>query len=132
MRESTVGVADRAPAAPSLADRPARFVRKAAAAVAAARIIQLTHVAAIEMRASGVRVNAVCPGFADTAMVDRLVPDFEAATQIPFGDLVKAKQGRLGPPEDIAEVTLFLASDRASWITGSHYILDGGLSASLV
>lgn len=97
-----------------------------------AALIQLTRVAAVEMRPSGVRVNAVCPGFADTSMVDRLIPDFEAATQVPFGDLVAAKQGRLGTPEDIAEVAAFLASDRASWITGSHYILDGGLSASLV
>ena len=97
-----------------------------------AAVIQLTRVAAVEMRPTGVRVNAVCPGFADTAMVERLVPDFEAATQVPFGDLVAAKQGRLGTPQDIAEVTAFLASDRASWITGSHYVLDGGLTASLV
>ena len=97
-----------------------------------AALIQLTRVAAVEMRAAGVRVNAVCPGFADTAMVDRLVPDFEAATQIPFGDLVAMKQGRLGTPRDIAEVAAFLASDRASWVTGSHYVLDGGLTASLV
>lgn len=97
-----------------------------------AALIQLTRVAAVEMRPSGVRVNAVCPGFADTSMVDRLIPDFEAATQVPFGDLVAAKQGRLGTPEDIAEVAAFLASDRATWITGSHYILDGGLTASLV
>ncbi|MDQ0382620.1 NAD(P)-dependent dehydrogenase (short-subunit alcohol dehydrogenase family) [Amycolatopsis thermophila] len=97
-----------------------------------AALIQLTRVAAVEMRPAGVRVNAVCPGFADTAMVERLVPDFEAATQIPFGDLVAMKQGRLGTPEDIAEVAAFLASDRATWITGSHYVLDGGLTASLV
>jgi NAD(P)-dependent dehydrogenase (short-subunit alcohol dehydrogenase family) len=97
-----------------------------------AALIQLTRVAAVEMRPAGVRVNAVCPGFADTAMVDRLIPDFEAATQVPFRDLVAAKQGRLGTPEDIAEVAAFLASDRASWITGRHYILDGGLTASLV
>ncbi|WP_227998412.1 SDR family NAD(P)-dependent oxidoreductase [Nocardia australiensis] len=97
-----------------------------------AALIQLTRVAAVEMRPNGVRVNAVCPGFADTSMVDRLIPDFEAATQVPFGDLVAAKQGRLGTPEDIAELTAFLASDRAAWITGSHYILDGGLTASLV
>ncbi|GAB3561813.1 SDR family oxidoreductase [Amycolatopsis endophytica] len=97
-----------------------------------AAVIQLTRVAAVEMRPSGVRVNAVCPGFADTAMVERLVPDFEAATQVPFGDLVAAKQGRLGTPQDIAEVAAFLASDRASWVTGSHYVLDGGLTASLV
>ncbi|MFD4248909.1 SDR family NAD(P)-dependent oxidoreductase [Amycolatopsis thermoflava] len=97
-----------------------------------AALIQLTRVAAVEMRPTGVRVNAVCPGFADTAMVERLVPDFEAATQIPFGDLVAMKQGRLGTPEDIAEVAAFLASDRATWVTGSHYVLDGGLTASLV
>ncbi|MFC5995947.1 SDR family NAD(P)-dependent oxidoreductase [Pseudonocardia hispaniensis] len=97
-----------------------------------AALIQLTRVAAVEMRPTGVRVNAVCPGFADTAMVERLVPDFEAATQIPFGDLVAMKQGRLGTPQDIAEVAAFLASDRATWITGSHYVLDGGLTASLV
>jgi galactitol 2-dehydrogenase len=97
-----------------------------------AALIQLTRVAAVETRTAGVRVNAVCPGFADTAMVARLVPDFEAATQLPFGDLVAMKQGRLGTPEDIAEVAAFLASDRASWVTGSHYILDGGLTASLV
>jgi galactitol 2-dehydrogenase len=97
-----------------------------------AALIQLTRVTAVEMRPAGVRVNAVCPGFADTAMVDRLAPDFEAATQVPFGDLVAMKQGRLGTPRDIAEVAAFLASDRASWVTGSHYILDGGLTASLV
>jgi NAD(P)-dependent dehydrogenase (short-subunit alcohol dehydrogenase family) len=97
-----------------------------------AAVIQLTRVAAVEMRPAGIRVNAVCPGFADTAMVDRLAPDFEAATQVPFGDLVAAKQGRLGTPQDIAEVAAFLASDRATWITGSHYVLDGGLTASLV
>ncbi|MFX7784334.1 SDR family oxidoreductase, partial [Acinetobacter baumannii] len=60
-----------------------------------AAVIQLTRVAAVEMRAQGVRVNAVCPGFADTSMVDRLRPDFEAATQVPFSDLVAQKQGRL-------------------------------------
>lgn len=97
-----------------------------------AALIQLTRVAAVEMRAAGVRVNAVCPGFADTKMVERLVPDFEAATQVPFGDLVAMKQGRLGTPEDIAEVVAFLASDKASWVTGSSYVLDGGLTASLV
>jgi NAD(P)-dependent dehydrogenase (short-subunit alcohol dehydrogenase family) len=91
-----------------------------------------TKAALIPSGPTGVRVNAVCPGFADTAMVERLVPDFEAATQVPFGDLVAMKQGRLGTPEEIAEVAAFLASDRASWVTGSHYVLDGGLTASLV
>jgi len=65
-------------------------------------------------------------------MVDRLRPEFEAATAVPFADLVAAQQGRLGTAQDIAEVACFLASDRASWVTGSHYVLDGGLTASLI
>jgi NAD(P)-dependent dehydrogenase (short-subunit alcohol dehydrogenase family) len=97
-----------------------------------AALIQLTRVAAVELRSVGIRVNAVCPGFADTTMVDRLRPEFEAATAVPFADLVAAQQGRLGTAQDIAEVACFLASDRASWVTGSHYVLDGGLTASLI
>lgn len=65
-------------------------------------------------------------------MVECLVPDFEAAAQVPFGDFVAVKQVRLGTPQDISAMTAFLASDRASWITGSYYVLYGGLTASLV
>lgn len=97
-----------------------------------AALIQLTRVAAVELRPSGVRVNAVCPGFADTSMVDRLRPEFEAATGANFADLVAAKQGRLGTADDIATVVALLASDDATWITGSAYVLDGGLTASLI
>lgn len=97
-----------------------------------AALIQLTRVYAVELRPSGIRVNAVCPAFADTSMVDRLRVDFEAATSASFGDLVAARQSRLGTVEDIAEVACFLASDRAAWVTGSHYVLDGGLTASLI
>ncbi|KYH45650.1 SDR family NAD(P)-dependent oxidoreductase [Branchiibius sp. NY16-3462-2] len=97
-----------------------------------AALVQLTRVAAIELRPSGVRVNAVCPGFADTSMVDRLRPEFEAATGANFADLVAAKQGRLGTADDIATVVALLASDDATWITGSAYVLDGGLTASLI
>ena len=97
-----------------------------------AALIQLTRVAAVELRPSGVRVNAVCPGFADTSMVDRLRPEFEAATGANFADLVAAKQGRLGTADDIATVVALLASDDATWITGAAYVLDGGLTASLI
>lgn len=97
-----------------------------------AALIQLSRVAAVELRPSGVRVNAVCPGFADTSMVDRLRPEFEAATGANFADLVAAKQGRLGTADDIATVVALLASDDATWITGAAYVLDGGLTASLI
>jgi len=95
-------------------------------------VIQLTRTAAAELRPAGIRVNAVCPGFVGTAMVDRLIPTVEAIVGVPFSALVAVKQLRLGTPREVAEMTAFLASDAASWTTGSHYILDGGLSAGLL
>ncbi len=97
-----------------------------------AAVIQLTRVAAVELRAAGVRVNAVCPGFIGTAMVDRLTPTVEAVVGVPFDQLIALKQQRLGTAEEVAEMVAFLASDDASWTTGAHYILDGGMSASLL
>lgn len=101
-------------------------------AASKAAVLQLTRTAAAELKPAGVRVNAVCPGFVNTAMVDRLIPTVEAAVGVPFDALVAAKQGRLGTALEVAEMTAFLASDAASWTTGSHYILDGGLSAGLL
>ncbi len=97
-----------------------------------AAVIQLSRVAAAELRPTGIRVNAVCPGFVGTAMVDRLKPTVEAIVGVPFDALVAVKQLRLGTSEEVAEMTAFLASDAASWTTGSHYVLDGGLSAGLL
>jgi NAD(P)-dependent dehydrogenase (short-subunit alcohol dehydrogenase family) len=97
-----------------------------------AGVIQLSRVAGVELREHGIRVNAVCPGFVDTAMVDRAGVAVEEALGTPFADLIAAKQSRLGTAEEVAEVVAYLASDRARWTTGSHYVLDGGLSASLL
>lgn len=101
-------------------------------AASKAAVIQLTRVAAVELRATGIRVNAVCPGFVGTAMVDRLIPAVEAAVGVPFSALVALKQTRLGTAEEVAEMVAFLASDDASWTNGSHYLLDGGLSGGLL
>lgn len=97
-----------------------------------AGVIQLTRVAALELRDAGIRVNAVCPGFAQTAMVDRLIPTVEAVVGMPFDELVKVKQGRLGTPREAAETVAFLASDDAAFTTGAYHVLDGGMSASLL
>jgi len=95
-----------------------------------AAVIRLSQTAAIELRDFGIRVNAICPSFIQTEMVDRLVEPFEAATGVGFGDLAAVAQGRLGTPEEVAEIVAFLASDDASFITGSYYTLDNALSAS--
>jgi NAD(P)-dependent dehydrogenase (short-subunit alcohol dehydrogenase family) len=97
-----------------------------------AAVIRLTQTAARELRDAGIRVNALCPAFIDTKMVDRLVEPFEAATGAKFDDLVAQAQGRLGTPEEVAEMAAFLASDDARWITGSYYILDNALTASVL
>ncbi len=95
-----------------------------------AAVIRLSQTAAIELRDFGIRVNAVCPSFIQTEMVDRLVAPFEAATGVGFSDLAAMAQGRLGTPEEVAEIVCFLASDDASFVTGSYYTLDNALSAS--
>ncbi len=86
----------------------------------------LTKSAALEAAAFGVRVNAVAPGPTDTAMLDRLTgsPDKKAA----FYAAVPLKRG--ARPEEIAEAVTFLASARASFITGQIIRVNGGKTAS--
>jgi len=96
-----------------------------------AAVLRLTETAAIELRPAGVRVNAVCPSFIRTEMVARLVNPFEGATGASFDDVIAVKQQRLGTPEEVAEMVAFLASDDAKFVTGAHYVLDGGLTGSL-
>jgi NAD(P)-dependent dehydrogenase (short-subunit alcohol dehydrogenase family) len=86
----------------------------------------LTKSAALEAAAFGVRVNAVAPGPTDTAMLDRLTgsPDKKAA----FYAAVPLKRG--ARPEEIAEAVTFVASERASFITGQIIRVNGGKTAS--
>ena len=86
----------------------------------------LTKSAALEAAAFGVRVNAVAPGPTETAMLDRLTgsPDKKAA----FYAAVPLKRG--ARPEEIAEAITFLASERASFITGQIIRVNGGKTAS--
>jgi NAD(P)-dependent dehydrogenase (short-subunit alcohol dehydrogenase family) len=95
-------------------------------------VIRLSQTAATELRQVGIRVNSVCPSFAPTEMVARMVEPIEAATGAKFEDLIAMKQGRWCTPEEIAETVAFLASDDATFVTGSAYILDNALSAAVV
>ncbi|MEW6476844.1 MAG: SDR family oxidoreductase [Actinomycetota bacterium] len=97
-----------------------------------AGVVQLSRVAATELKPLGIRVNAVCPAFIATAMVDRLKPIVTEVVGVPFDDLAALKQGRIGTPEEVAEMVAFLASDESSFCNGGAYVLDGGLQAAML
>ena len=90
-------------------------------AAAKAGVIVLTKACAKEMAARNIRVNAVAPGFIETAMTDG-IPE-----KIREGMIASIPMGRMGQPEDIARAVCFLASDDASYITGQVLVVDGGL-----
>lgn len=84
-------------------------------------VIALTKTTAKELGSRGINVNAVAPGFIQTVMTEEMPEDAKAgiAQQIPLR--------RLGTPEDVAEVVLFLCSDASSYITGQVIAVDGGM-----
>jgi 2-keto-3-deoxy-L-fuconate dehydrogenase len=90
-------------------------------------VIALTRALAVDHVGDGIRVNAVCPGTVDTPWVQRLVSD--AGEDI---EALRARQplGRLGTPQEIAEAVLYLASDAAAFVTGTAFVIDGGLTAA--
>ena len=83
-------------------------------------ISALTHALAVSL-AGRVRVNAISPGWIDTAGADFEGPD---ALQHPAG--------RVGVPRDIAEMVLYLCSDRAGFITGENICIDGGMTRQMI
>jgi 3-oxoacyl-[acyl-carrier protein] reductase len=86
-----------------------------------AGLIGLTKSAAKELGARGIKVNAIAPGFIDTPMTRKL-----SEKQIE-SSLDRVSLGRMGKPEDIAHLAAFLASDKASYITGQVICVDGGI-----
>jgi NAD(P)-dependent dehydrogenase (short-subunit alcohol dehydrogenase family) len=85
----------------------------------------LTKSAALEAAGSGVRVNVVAPGPIDTGMLTR----FTGTDERKAGLLSTVPLNRLGQPEEIAQAIVFVASDKASFITGASFAADGGKTA---
>jgi len=94
--------------------------------VSKAGVDQLTRCAALELAAQGVRVNAVNPGVVVTEIHRRGGMDEEQYAQFLEHCRTTHPIGRVGEPEEIAELIAYLASDKAAWITGATYGIDGG------
>ncbi|MDX2932842.1 SDR family NAD(P)-dependent oxidoreductase [Streptomyces ipomoeae] len=92
-------------------------------------IVGLTRVAALELARKGVRVNAVCPGAIDTAMSDP--GDGASAESIDRLYRKRVPLGRIGRPEEVARLALFLSCDDSSYITGQPFVIDGGWLAGV-
>jgi 2-keto-3-deoxy-L-fuconate dehydrogenase len=108
----------------SVATAPNRF----AYSTSKAAVVGLTMSVARDFIAEGIRVNAISPGTVDSpSLADRLrATGDEAAARAAF--IARQPMGRIGTPQEIAEVAVLLASDEATFMTGTNVIIDGGMS----
>ncbi len=119
-----------ASAASSIRAAPNRYVYGATKAA----LIGLTKSVAVDFAAQGVRCNAICPGTVESPSLEERITTLAAQTGEPVAD-VRAKfvgrqlMGRLGTPQEIAHLAVYLASDESAFTTGAIHLIDGGWSA---
>ena len=91
-----------------------------------AGVVNFTRVVAMEYAPHNIRCNCICPGAIDTPLLRRSLDTIQGFAQATEAAI---PMGRLGRPEEMANVVMFLASDLASYVTGAAYVADGGLTA---
>ena len=88
-------------------------------------VVGLTKAAALEYAQDGIRINAVCPGHTETALIENFISDPDRRDEL----IQRYPLGRLGTPEEVAAAVLWLCSDSASFVTGHAMAVDGGFLA---
>ena len=86
-------------------------------------VIAITKVAAVENAQEGIRINAVCPGWIETPMIEEALNDPERHAHI----LASEPMGRVGHPQEISDAVIWLCSKASSFVTGHALVVDGGL-----
>jgi NAD(P)-dependent dehydrogenase (short-subunit alcohol dehydrogenase family) len=92
-------------------------------------VVLLTKAMALDHGPQGIRVNCICPGDTDTAMLRQEAAQLGEPLDRFLADSAQRPLGRLGRPEEIAQAALYLASDAASFVTGTALVVDGGGTA---
>lgn len=92
-------------------------------------VIALTKQVAIQYAGTGVRCNCICPGTVDSPWVGRLLDRAPDPVQARQALVARQPIGRLGQPHEVAMAALYLASDDAAFVTGTEFVIDGGLVA---
>jgi NAD(P)-dependent dehydrogenase (short-subunit alcohol dehydrogenase family) len=87
-----------------------------------AAVISMTQTLALELGGTGIRVNAIAPGLVETKFAGALLQNREALERMEASTPVR----RIGQPDDIAGLAVFLASDASNFVTGQTFIADGG------
>ncbi|MCA3725824.1 MAG: SDR family oxidoreductase, partial [Phenylobacterium sp.] len=92
-------------------------------------VLMLTKAAALEWAPLGIRVNSVHPGYVETPLVHNILREVENGNEVRETLVLQHALGRLAEPAEIANAIVFLASDEASFMTGSEMVVDGGYTA---
>ena len=93
-------------------------------------VLQLTRAMALDHAREGLRINALCPTYVDTPMIDREATDLGLDPAEHRRDIAAANpMGRIATPQEVADMALFLATDRSRFVTGATMLLDGGYTA---
>ena len=100
------------------------FANASAYTAAKHGILGLSQSAAIEYGSKNIRINTIGPGFIMTPLIEKNLDE----TSLKFVTSLHP-MGRLGKPEEVAELALWLASSKSSFVTGSYYTIDGGYTA---